>query len=369
MSIARRSPARSSVVRCSVTSGGTRFGPFRSPSGVLSPFLVGAPPGSPGLRRFAAGRDLRRGCVSRRSLPAWRVSLRWRASSASGRRLRWRLRGAWLWPAFLALTVVDAVLIVAAPAVGGAPACSGRAARRLRQPARGRRARAAARGWGCAAAGPTCRARSRQLRGHRAARAITCCWSRRLLHRPALGRAGGRRGRRWSRPCARTSRRTRPSIAAPGSATIDARASRPTCTAPACRGTTRARAVPDRGHRPAPGAGDARHRGSAEQLVSAVRRLRLAEVASLHDDLEAVEAGHAAVAGDLDRRRVRAVVSVKRMKTLLASRIVSVLMATRERAGSRFRKPCRAPCVTRSCPDLRPGSRGHMSGFRSVRIR
>jgi hypothetical protein len=30
-------------------------------------------------------------------------------------RLRWRLRGAWMWPAFFALTVVDGVLIAALP--------------------------------------------------------------------------------------------------------------------------------------------------------------------------------------------------------------------------------------------------------------
>ena len=37
------------------------------------------------------------------------------------RRLRWRLRGAWQWPAFLALTVVDAVLLVLLPPYDGAP--------------------------------------------------------------------------------------------------------------------------------------------------------------------------------------------------------------------------------------------------------
>ena len=37
------------------------------------------------------------------------------------RRLRWRLRGAWQWPAFLALTLVDAVLLVLLPPYEGAP--------------------------------------------------------------------------------------------------------------------------------------------------------------------------------------------------------------------------------------------------------
>jgi hypothetical protein len=38
-------------------------------------------------------------------------SVRWR-------RLRWRLRGAWQWPAFLALTVVDAVIVSRLPFQG-----------------------------------------------------------------------------------------------------------------------------------------------------------------------------------------------------------------------------------------------------------
>jgi hypothetical protein len=37
------------------------------------------------------------------------------------RRLRWRLRGAWQWPAFLALTLLDAILLVALPPYFGAP--------------------------------------------------------------------------------------------------------------------------------------------------------------------------------------------------------------------------------------------------------
>jgi hypothetical protein len=37
------------------------------------------------------------------------------------RRLRWRLRGAWMWPAFLVLTVADGVLLVALPPYEGGP--------------------------------------------------------------------------------------------------------------------------------------------------------------------------------------------------------------------------------------------------------
>jgi hypothetical protein len=36
-------------------------------------------------------------------------------------RLRWRMRGAWLWPAFFALTAVDGALIVLLPPWEGAP--------------------------------------------------------------------------------------------------------------------------------------------------------------------------------------------------------------------------------------------------------
>jgi hypothetical protein len=37
------------------------------------------------------------------------------------RRLRWRLRGAWQWPAFVALTLADGILLVVLPPYDGAP--------------------------------------------------------------------------------------------------------------------------------------------------------------------------------------------------------------------------------------------------------
>jgi hypothetical protein len=37
------------------------------------------------------------------------------------RRLRWRLRGAWLWPAFVVLTVLDGVLLARLPFYGDGP--------------------------------------------------------------------------------------------------------------------------------------------------------------------------------------------------------------------------------------------------------
>jgi hypothetical protein len=37
------------------------------------------------------------------------------------RRLRWRLRGAWQWPVFVALTLVDGIVLVVLPPYDGAP--------------------------------------------------------------------------------------------------------------------------------------------------------------------------------------------------------------------------------------------------------
>jgi 4-amino-4-deoxy-L-arabinose transferase-like glycosyltransferase len=37
------------------------------------------------------------------------------------RRLRWRLRGAWQWPAFVVLTLVDGIVLVVLPPYDGAP--------------------------------------------------------------------------------------------------------------------------------------------------------------------------------------------------------------------------------------------------------
>jgi hypothetical protein len=36
-------------------------------------------------------------------------------------RMRWRMRGAWLWPAFFALTALDGILLAALPPYDGAP--------------------------------------------------------------------------------------------------------------------------------------------------------------------------------------------------------------------------------------------------------
>jgi 4-amino-4-deoxy-L-arabinose transferase-like glycosyltransferase len=44
-----------------------------------------------------------------------------RAERVWHRRLRWRLRGAWQWPAFVVLTLVDGILLVLLPPYDGAP--------------------------------------------------------------------------------------------------------------------------------------------------------------------------------------------------------------------------------------------------------
>jgi hypothetical protein len=44
-----------------------------------------------------------------------------RAERVWHRRLRWRLRGAWQWPMFIVLTLVDGILLVVLPPYDGAP--------------------------------------------------------------------------------------------------------------------------------------------------------------------------------------------------------------------------------------------------------
>jgi hypothetical protein len=44
-----------------------------------------------------------------------------RAERVWHRRLRWRLRGAWQWPVFVSLTLVDGILLVVLPPYHGAP--------------------------------------------------------------------------------------------------------------------------------------------------------------------------------------------------------------------------------------------------------
>src|ERR687894_300122 len=115
-SIARRRPTRSSRSRCSLPASGT---PVRAVSVAiwrnhLSSWGHRDPPapdrcGPP--RGIAAAV-----AVSRRRLPCG-----WMAEDSPGverlwpARLRWRMRGAWLWPAFFGLTLADGLLITLLP--------------------------------------------------------------------------------------------------------------------------------------------------------------------------------------------------------------------------------------------------------------
>src|SRR5918999_189303 len=122
MSIARRSPVRSSNVRCSVTESGTSD-PLRAVSvaiGASHSSLLSARRDPPGrLGAWPPARDRRRGSCRIAS----KVTLRRVEHSARVRltRLRWRMRGAWLWPAFFALCAVDGALIALLPPFDGAP--------------------------------------------------------------------------------------------------------------------------------------------------------------------------------------------------------------------------------------------------------
>jgi hypothetical protein len=60
--------------------------------------------------------------------------------------MRWRLRGAWLWPSFIVLTLAEGVALQVLPIAGDGPAaCSRRAAGGLREPDPDRRRGAAGR--------------------------------------------------------------------------------------------------------------------------------------------------------------------------------------------------------------------------------
>src|SRR3954451_24829830 len=124
ISIARRRPARSSVVRCSVTSGGNASD--RAVSVAIGRYLSLRVSKCAARDRQVARRSGRRDLRRRRgSTVASRLldgGLRLTSSMVEfvrWRRLRWRLRGAWQWPAFVVLTVVDVVLVARLPFQGG----------------------------------------------------------------------------------------------------------------------------------------------------------------------------------------------------------------------------------------------------------
>ena len=111
-------------------------------------------------------------------------------------RLRWRMRGAWLWPAFFGLTLLDGIVIWRLPPYDGRAARPGRRdpARRLREPAAGGARRAARRAPAPARpAGPAARDRH-GLRRDGAARRCSpsLVLAAGLVHQPSIAaRAGG----------------------------------------------------------------------------------------------------------------------------------------------------------------------------------
>src|SRR5690242_13063099 len=128
MSMARRSPTRSSGVRCSGTSAATADSAISVAIWRASPFpgSFGGPgspdrhrrrrPGSPDATAETSPQPtiLRR----RRSqtVPVDRLERR-----QALRRMRWRMRGAWQWPAFFAFTLADAAVLALLPFYGGGP--------------------------------------------------------------------------------------------------------------------------------------------------------------------------------------------------------------------------------------------------------
>ena len=279
-SIARRSPVRSSSVRCSLDGRwyvGLRTSAVSVAIRRIHSFLVGHDPGSAGAPLcWPPARDRRRGSCrvgSKVTLRGVEHSERlWLA------RLRWRMRGAWLWPAFFALTALDGALIALLPPYDGSAARAGRrrAAGGLRQPHRGRRARRRWSGACCAAGGPTCRASSRTTtpaRAARASRSRSALLAAGLAHRPAVVAERGdeaavvRRGARLRR---RPGRRM---AAGPAAARRAAPRARGLPGLRAGRGPAPL-ALPDRRHRPAPGGRVARQLDGAEQRLRTVGGFR-----------------------------------------------------------------------------------------------
>ena len=189
------------------------------------------------------------------SLGRWRPrGIVRRARRAKGTLRRWsgRSESLWVTPPALADARRVAVarvrradgrstgsLLALLPVSGDGPGgvVAGRAAGGLREPDRGRGARPAGRAAGCAAAAPTCRARSPTTtpaprccaRSRPVARAAGC------VHRPAVLAEQADRGGGGRRACTTTSSRRRPRTAR-GSAAPRRCGSRRTSTAPACPG-------------------------------------------------------------------------------------------------------------------------------------
>ena len=170
-------------------------------------------------------------------------------------RLRWRLRGAWLWPAFFAADAARRHPAHALPPYGACrPAGRRRAARGVREPAPGRRRSRRSPGGGCAAAGPTCRGRSPADyagagAGRRARRGRSLVAG--VLHRPAVARRATTTGAMLDAVAA-TSRAQAPALARRARRGRRARARAPDVYRACVPGPRPAPlAVPVRRHRPA----------------------------------------------------------------------------------------------------------------------
>src|SRR5262245_17358113 len=118
--MARSNPTRSSAVRCCDTSG--------KGDAAVSVAIYAFPLNKCAARdrrgaRFPSERDLRGSpAIALTRVGHGRLALRMTmVESVFWPRLRWRMRGAWQWPAFAALTVVDALLIALLPFQGDGP--------------------------------------------------------------------------------------------------------------------------------------------------------------------------------------------------------------------------------------------------------
>src|SRR4051794_2061750 len=93
--------------------------PSRSPSGVFSPLRCRAGPGIAGLasagQRGLRGARLDGARVGHRRVTLVVMHAPGQVERVWARRLRWRMRGAWQWPAFGALTLLDAILLTQLP--------------------------------------------------------------------------------------------------------------------------------------------------------------------------------------------------------------------------------------------------------------
>src|SRR5215216_2023053 len=126
ISMARSRPARSSSVRCSA-SGDAAPGSVRAVSVAIWRHHPFSSSPRTGIRRRAARVWPWRRGIAADVRASWgegypqSVADSDRVERLWPRRLRWRMRGAWLWPAFFGLTALDGLVIWKLPPYEGAP--------------------------------------------------------------------------------------------------------------------------------------------------------------------------------------------------------------------------------------------------------